>query len=185
MKNKKVIKSDITFSEACRILGKSERTLSRYIKKGLIIPEKIKSQKGSIEYRFNKADLEAFKIPGTDKKRPDIIDDTRQGTGQNRDVIILLKETTEVLKEQLKIKDEQLKSMSKKIDQLIERSRESNILIKGMANKLLLLENTNKDENREVKKEPTEVKADDTTRQVKRQDRGQKVKDFFKRLFKG
>jgi hypothetical protein len=52
MKNKEV-DNKITFLEACRILGKSERTLSSYIKKGLIIPEKIKSQKGSIEYRFN------------------------------------------------------------------------------------------------------------------------------------
>ena len=50
MKNKEAIKSDITFIEACKILGKSERTLPRYISKKLIIPEKIKSQKG-IEYR--------------------------------------------------------------------------------------------------------------------------------------
>lgn len=179
MKKKEVkeVKNEINFIEACKILGKSERTLSRYIKKSLIIPEKIRSQKGSIEYRFNRAELEAFKIPGTDKIRTDIIDDTRQDTGQNRDVIILLKETTEVLKDQLKIKDEQIKSMSKKIDQLIERSRESNILIKGMANKLLLIEGKNKEENRE------DIKQD--IRQDIRQDRGQKIKGFFKRLFKG
>jgi DNA-binding transcriptional MerR regulator len=40
MKNKEVIKGDITFVEACKILGKSERTLNRYIRKGLITPEK-------------------------------------------------------------------------------------------------------------------------------------------------
>jgi len=179
MKKKEVkeVKNEINFIEACKILGKSKRTLSRYIKKSLIIPEKIKSQKGSIEYRFNRAELEAFKITGTDKIKTDIIDDKRQDTGQNRDIIILLKETTEILKEQLKIKDEQIKSMSKKIDQLIERSRESNILIKGMANKLLLIEGKNKEENRE------DIKQD--IRQDKRQDRGQKIKVFFKRLFKG
>jgi hypothetical protein len=178
MKKKEVkeVKNEINFIEACKILGKSERTLSRYIKKSLIIPEKIKSQKGSIEYRFNRTELEAFKIPGTDKIRTDTIDDKRQDTGQNRDVITLLKETTEVLKDQLKIKDEQIKSMSKKIDQLIERSRESNILIKGMANKLLLIEGKNKEENRE------DIKQD--IRQDIRQDRGQKIKGFFKRLFK-
>jgi hypothetical protein len=179
MKKKEVkeVKNEINFIEACKILGKSERTLSRYIKKSLIIPEKIRSQKGSIEYRFNRAKLEAFKIPGTDKIRTDIIDDKRQDTGQNRDVIILLKETTEVLKDQLKIKDEQIKSMSKKIDQLIERSRESNILIKGMANKLLLIEGKNKEENKE------DIKQD--IRQDTRQGSGQKIKVFFKRLFKG
>jgi predicted site-specific integrase-resolvase len=40
MRNKKVIENEISFIEACKILGKSERTLSRYIKKGLIILEK-------------------------------------------------------------------------------------------------------------------------------------------------
>jgi len=35
MKNNEAIKGDINFSEACKILGKSERTLSRYIKKYL------------------------------------------------------------------------------------------------------------------------------------------------------
>lgn len=71
MKNKKVIENEISFIEACKILGKSERTLSQYIKKGLIILEKVKSQKGNIEYQFNKVQLEAFKIPRTDKIRQD------------------------------------------------------------------------------------------------------------------
>lgn len=77
MKNKEVIKSDITFVEACKILKKSKRTVSRYIKKGLITPERIKSQKGSVEYRFNQADLESLKIPGIDKTREDRTGDKR------------------------------------------------------------------------------------------------------------
>jgi len=60
MKNK----SDFTFIEACNLLKKSKRTVSRYIKKGLITPEKIKSQRGSVEYRFKQADLEILKIHG-------------------------------------------------------------------------------------------------------------------------
>ncbi len=47
MENKEVIKSDITFIEAGKILGESERTLSRYIKKGLINPDKVKTEKGA------------------------------------------------------------------------------------------------------------------------------------------
>ena len=50
----------IDFTEASKILGKSERTLSRYVKKKLIIPEIKKSQKG-IKYYFNLAELENFK----------------------------------------------------------------------------------------------------------------------------
>ena len=52
---------NITFFEACKILKKSKRTVSRYIKKGLIKPEKIKSQKESVEYRFKQADLKSLK----------------------------------------------------------------------------------------------------------------------------
>jgi len=182
----------ITYPEACNLLKKSKRTVSRYIKKGLIKPEIIKSQRGSVEYRFNQADLESLKIPGTDKTRQDIREDTRQAirqdTGQDNEVITLLKETTQVLKDQLVIKDKQIKSLSGKIDQLIERGRETNVLLKGLTNKVLMLEGNkekaetineveNKDKDREDRK--------DKTRQVIRQDRGQKIKDFLKRLFKG
>ena len=184
-------KTDLTLKEVCQVLGKSKRTVSRYIKKGLIKPEIIKSQKGSLEYRFNQANLESLKIPGTDKIRQDIREDTRQAirqdTGQENEVITLLKDTTQVLKNQLVIKDKQIKSLSGKIDQLIERSRETNILIKGLTNKVLMLEGkTEKAETINEVESKDKVRPDrqDKTRQVIRQDRGQKVKDFFRRLFK-
>jgi len=66
MKDKKVL----TYNEACKLLGKSRKTISRYIKKGLIKPERVKSQRGSLEYRFNQVDLEGLK-PGIDKTRKD------------------------------------------------------------------------------------------------------------------
>ena len=78
MKNREVIKSDITFIEACNLLKKSKRTVSRYIKKGLLKPERIRSKRGSLEYRFNQADLESLKIPGKGK--------IRQETGQKVNV---------------------------------------------------------------------------------------------------
>jgi len=115
MKNKG---ENITFTEACKILKKSKRTVSRYIKKGLIRPERIKSQRGSVEYRFSQVDLESLKIPGTDKIRQDIRGDTRQAIRQDSEVI-------NILRYQLTIKDKQIKSLFGKIDQLIERSRET------------------------------------------------------------
>jgi hypothetical protein len=175
MKNKEVIKSDINFLEACNLLNKSKRTVSRYIKLGRLKPERIKSRKGTIEYRFKKADLDNFIIPG----RQDTIPDKRQAKGQDSDVITLLKDTTQVLRDQLKVKDEQIKGLGKKIDQLIERSRESNILMGGLQNRLLMLEQGNKDEKRVDKKEATQ----DTNKTG--QGRGQKIKGFFNRLFKG
>lgn len=184
-------KTDLTLKEVCQVLGKSKRTVSRYIKKGLIKPEIIKSQKGSLEYRFKKADLESLKTPGTNKIRQDIRGDTRQAirqdTGQESEVITLLKETTQVLKDQLVIKDKQIKSLSGKIDQLIERGRETNVLLKGLTNKVLMLEgNKEKAEtiNEVENKDKDREDRQDKTGQVIRQDRGQRVKVFLKRLFK-
>ena len=85
VKNKEAIKGDINFPEACKILGKSERTLSRYIKKGLINPEKVKSDRRTIKYRFSQVDLENLKVPGKNK--------TKQAIRQGSEVITLLKET--------------------------------------------------------------------------------------------
>ena len=46
------------------LLKKSKRTVSRYIKKGWLNPEKIKGQKG-FEYRFSQSEIESFKKPDT------------------------------------------------------------------------------------------------------------------------
>jgi len=185
-KNKKVVGkimvNDISLQEACKILKKSRRTVSRYISNGILNPKKVKSDKGSLEYRFELKEVENFKISGkvarTDRQA------IRQDTGQNKEVITLLKETTQVLRNQLNVKDKQIKSLGNKIDGLIERSRETNILIKGLTNKVLMLEGktekaktVNEWENKDKDREDRQDK--------KRQDRGQKISLFFRRLFKG
>ncbi|MBA7496896.1 hypothetical protein ES702_07505 [subsurface metagenome] len=140
--------NNITFSEACTILKKSKRTVSRYIKNGWLNPEKIESKRGTLEYRFNRVDLLKFKKPG----RTERIEQTRQ----EGDIISFLKD-------QIKVKDEQ-------INQLIERSRETNILLKGLQNQLLLTE------GKKEERKDREAKADK---------KGQGINGFFKRLFKG
>ena len=136
--------NNITFSEACTILKKSKRTVSRYIKNGWLNPEKIESKRGTLEYRFNRTDLLKFKKPEkTEQTRPE------------NDIIALLKE-------QVKIKDEQ-------INQLIERSRETNILLKGLQNQLFLTE------GKTIKEKDRGVKEDK---------KGQGINGFFKRLFR-
>ena len=168
MKNKK----DLTFIEVCKILKKSRKTISRYIRKGLLKPKRIKSKRGTLEYRFNQADLKNLK-PGIDKTR----------TGKTGQVIRQESVVIDILREQLNIKDKQIKSLSGKIDKLIERSRETNILLKGLTNKVLMLEG---------KADPTETEKEIKERQDKkgktgqatRQDRGQKIKDFIRKIFK-
>jgi len=140
---------NITLFEACKLLNKSKKSISRYIKHGLLHPERVKSQQGTLEYRFNKADIEAFKAQelnaeetGQDKTQETRRDrpDKTQETGQGNDIIMLLKETTGALKEQLIKKDDQINALGGTINQLIERDRETNILLGQLQSKVLMLE---------------------------------------------
>jgi len=102
---------NISYLEACKLLKKSKRTVSRYIKKGLLNSEKIGNQ-----YLFNRNEVEKLnktkRTKRTDKTKPE------------RDIISFLKE-------QIKVKDEQ-------INKLLERSRETNIMFNRLQNQLLL-----------------------------------------------
>jgi len=134
----------ITFSEACKILKKSKRTVSRYIKNGWLNPEKIESQRGTLEYRFNRANLLKFKKPErTEQTRPE------------NDIITLLKD--------------QLKQKDKQINQLLERSRETNILLNRLQNQLLLT-----GDKKEERKD----------REAREDKKGQGINGFLKRLFR-
>jgi len=179
---------DITYLEVCRILGKSRRTISRYISNGLLNPTKVKSDRGTLEYRFERKEVEKIKISGKVARtdREDIRQAIRQDTGQDSEVITLLKETTQVLRNQLIVKDKQIKSLSGKIDQLIERGRETNVLLKGLTNKVLMLEGKtekaetinevgNKGKDREDKGDRIDKPGDRT---------GDKIRKLINRIFK-
>jgi len=134
----------ITLLEACKILKKSKRTVGRYIKNGWLNPERIESQRGTPEYRFNRNNLLKFKKPEkTEQTRPE------------NDIITLLKD-------QLKVKDEQ-------INQLLERSRETNILLNRLQNQLLLT-----GDKKEERKD----------REAREDKKGQGINGWLKRLFK-
>ena len=164
-------------------------------------PEKVKSQQGTFEYRFSKADIEAFKAQealNAEQTRQDRTEETGHGrqdqTGQDGEVITLLKETTGLLKEQLVKKDEQIKDLGGKIDQLIERDRETNILIGQLQSKVLMLEKPKEPINGDAEEtghnpeetghNPEETGQDKAgeTGQDKPAKKGfiEKVKDFFK-----
>jgi len=164
---------NITLFEACEILNKSKKTVSRYVRRGRLNPLKVKSQQGTLEYRFSKDDLDRLRAelaivdrtdktqqtgqagyarqdtqqgdlplnteeitPAPDKTRPDRTEET----GQPHSIINLLKETTELLKHQLTIKDTQIETLNDQVHKLIERDRETNILLKGLQDRLMLLE---------------------------------------------
>ena len=66
-----------TLKEASEYIGKSEKTISRYIKRGRLNPERAKSQNGTLEYRFSVDELDTLleQLEQTDK--------TGHQTGQN------------------------------------------------------------------------------------------------------
>jgi hypothetical protein len=218
-----------TLFEACEYLNRSKKSISRYIRRDLLHPKKVKSQQGTLEYRFSESDLNAFKENENrqDKTRQDIGDtqdkigqikqteqepinpelksdkdetrrdetrrDTEQ-TGQDNDIVSLLKETTGLLKEQLKVKDDQIKGLGDKIDQLIERDRETNIILKGLQDKVLMLEQPkqnetdkteqtgqDKEKTKNIKKE--KVKKEKPIKSNTKTDKKTK-KGFFTNLFK-
>ena len=231
---------NITLFETCELLNRSKKSISRYIRRGLLHPEKVKSQQGTLEYRFSKADIEAFKalealnadetrqdetgqpeqtgqsgqarqdtLKTENIKNKEVLDETRQDTpdetrpdrtretGQENVVFTLLRETTAFLKEQLVKKDEQIKDLGGKIDQLIERDRETNILLKGLQDKVLMLEKPREPINGEAEEtghdadQTRQAKAGETGQDEpiktdnKRQDQPEEAKtSFWKQLFK-
>jgi len=158
-------KTDLTLNEVCQELGKSKRTITRYIKKGSLNPEKVKTENGILEYRFKKSEIENI-------KNPDTI--TGQTTGQNQkveqnnnDTLSLLKDTMKLLQKQLKAKDIQIK-------QLLDRQRETNVLMGQLQNRVLLLEDKSKGK-RADKIHQTNDTTSDTS--------GDKIINYLRRLF--
>ena len=189
---------NITLFEACELLNRSKKSISRYIRRGLLHPQEVKSKQGTLEYRFSKADIEAFKAQEaqnaeeTGQTRQDRTDQTghieaekktgflknqdfkghteetghrRQSeTGQDSEVITLLKETTGLLKGQLNKKDEQIKDLGNKIDGLIERDKENNYLIGQLQSKVFMLE--------KPKTEETDQTGQDSEKENKQNENG-------------
>jgi DNA-binding transcriptional MerR regulator len=155
---------DIDIYQVCNILGKSKRTISRYIKKGLLNPEKVRGQKG-IEYRFNRSEVESLKNPET----------TGQETGQNQKTIIKDDDTLSLLKDNMKLLQKQLKSKDQQIKKLLDRQRETNYLMGQLHNRVLMLEDKTKGK-RQDKKHRTEDTTGDTP--------GDRIKSFIERIFK-
>jgi len=155
----------LTLKEVCQELGKSKRTITRYIKKGILNPEKIKNEKGVIENRFDPKEIEKFKLPEKEKATrtaPEGVGHIGQ-VGHDKDVLDVLS----LLKEQLKTKEKEITRLHKKIDRLIDRQHETNVLIGSLQNKVLKLEHKTKDDDIGQKQGGT----------------GAKIRQFIDRLF--
>ena len=161
---------DLTFKEVCKQLNKSRRTISRYISNGVLNPTKLKSSFGTLVYCFSQSEVESL------KKR-----DRGQGTGQNIKIDRNIDDTLALLKDTIKLLQKQLKAKDNQINKMLERQREANILTGQLQNKVFLLE----DKSKGKKGQDTPDKTGQDIRQDIRQDTGQRIRGFFKRIFKG
>jgi predicted DNA-binding transcriptional regulator AlpA len=93
--------NEINFIEVCQILGKSKRTISRYIASGKLKPEKIKSKKGTVKYIFDRNEINNFSNEMTGQNQKIIKNDD--------DTLTLLRETIKMLNKELKEKNSQIK----------------------------------------------------------------------------
>jgi predicted DNA-binding transcriptional regulator AlpA len=159
----------LTLEQVSQRLNKSKKTISKYIKQGKLTPERVRSKQGTLKYKFLESDIEAFSV-GVDlgEMNPEQNQEPQKGNYQNRKEEPIeendfnqIRELTEVLKEQLNRKDEQIKSLSDKIDTLIERDRETNILLGQLQSKVLMIENPKeRTEEEESQEENTEKKTE-------------------------
>ncbi len=142
--NKQTMEHNITFFEACEFLSKSRKSVSRYIRLGLLHPEEGRSKQGTLQYRFTMADLKAFKVrAGEDVEAPVKIDppaSVAENLGKTEPPETSQEGFVPFLMEQIKVKDEQIKIRDTQITEMIERSRETNILLNRSNERILELE---------------------------------------------
>lgn len=152
----------ITIREAIKLTGKADITIRRLIRlmtkqndpetMQMIRREKIG---GSFTYKINKSYLlKELKItePEKEEKKEEKIPakTVKKQQVENLEMTEVLKAKNEIINllknelykntGQLKTKDWQIGSLGKKIDNLIERDRETNIILKSLQDKVFLLE---------------------------------------------
>ncbi len=51
----------LSLFETCEVLSKSQRSITRYVRRGLLSPKILRSNRGTTEYRFAENDVQALK----------------------------------------------------------------------------------------------------------------------------
>ena len=128
-------KKFISTKEATEITGKSINTIKAFIQKNF----KSGNQKGDQKIKREKAPKGYFWFIEEEFLRENFnISEKKENS--DSEIVELLKQQLETQKFQIKNKDEQMKKKDEQIFQLLERQRESNILLRNSQEKNLLLE---------------------------------------------
>lgn len=202
----------ITIREATQLTGKADITIRRLIK-DLIkqnnpeATQMIRQEqtgggfiyKISKDYLLKKLNINKAVKKSEPKEKKEIPEDWEK-TGKI-EIPEIIREVIKALKNQIYIKDKQIESLSNKIDQLIERDRETNIILKGLQDRVFLLEGAKMSQNRqnraenepemaEIYQEPQKAEKEPTNEPTSEKQANKteikekpKKKGFFSRLF--
>ena len=200
-------KDFITIREATELTGKADITIRRLIKHLISqnnpeATQMIRQEQagGGFIYKINRDHLlKELKISEPAKEpeeKKELADKTAEK--QQTETPEIVREVIKTLKSQIYIKDKQIDSLGNKIDSLIERDRETNIILKGLHDRVFLLEGAkirqNETENEpevvETYKEPQKTEKEPTKeptseKQTIKEETKEKPKrkGFFSRLF--
>ena len=185
----------ITIREATKLTDKPDITIRRLIRHLLKqnnpeATQMIKQEHtgGGFIYKINKDCLlkelkisEPVKEPEPKEKKE--IPKSREKAG-NIETPEMVREVIKTLKSQIYIKDKQIDSLGNKIDNLIERDRETNIILKGLQDRVFMLETPKRyDEPQKTEKEPTSEPTSEKQAIKEGVKEKPKRKGFFSRLF--
>jgi len=135
----------LSIKEAAEIYQKAEITIRRFVRnvvredKGShregIHPlpteaNKLKKSKKPFSYTISKELLQEHFGASTDKKTSSKV--------PNDQYLGLLEKTNSAFENQLQVKDDQIKQLAQAIEELSQRQRETNILMKGMQEQMML-----------------------------------------------
>lgn len=131
---------------------RNPRTIRRYCQRGSLVCTRIDTTNNQEQYLIDRISLdkriaELWQIysgvqgvrtepdmAGPSRSRPD---SASQASTLNTELLDLLKTQVAEKDRQISVKDHQIGSLTKAIDAMIDRDRETNILIKGLHDKLL------------------------------------------------
>ena len=152
----------ITIGEASRLLKQADSVVMRLIKEALqagVEKEDImraEMREGRMMYLVSKTFLieESAKEKETPPKEQELKEEQskKQKEPSSGDVLSVKNDMISILQKVIDTKDQQLEDLSGKIDQLIERDHETNILLKGLQDRLFLLEKGNLENSQEPEK---------------------------------
>jgi len=140
----------ITIGEAARLLKQADSAVMRLIKEALqagVEKENImkaEMREGRMMYLVSRTFL--IEESTREKEAPPQVEKLKEEQGEKQrqssfgDVLSVKDDMITVLQKVIDTKDQQIGDLSGKIDQLIERDHETNILLKGLQDRLFLLE---------------------------------------------